>query len=121
MNHPASLFRALSSAWQFDAASAAVDTLAAELCARVAAQRHTVCLGLIRKEAVSKFYGLVYLLNGYGLVLRKRHRKGGDGVFVYAELKGPSPSEFAGAVVLEHRPQAVQEELAALPAFAEAA
>lgn len=108
MNHPVSLFRALSSAWQHDAVSPQVDTLAANLVAQVGASRHPLCVGLIRKEAVSKFYGLVYLLDGYGVTLRQRYRKGGDGVFVYAERRGEAPSEFAGAVVLEHRLEALE-------------
>jgi len=103
MNHPVSTFRALSSAFQHDAASAEVDILAADLSARVGSSAHPLCLGLIRKEAVRKFYGLVYLLDGYGLTLRQRHREGGEGVFIYAERKPEVPSEFAGAVVQARR------------------
>ncbi len=103
MNHPVSTFRALSSAFQQDAAGAQVETLAADLAARVGSSRHPLCVGLIRKEAVRKFYGLVYLLDGYGLTLRQRHREGGEGVFVYAERKEAAPSEFAGAVVYARR------------------
>lgn len=124
MNHPVPLFRALSSAWQHDAVAAEVDTLAAELSARVGASRYPLCLGLIRKEAVSTFYGLVYLLDGYGVTLRQRYRKGGDGVFFYAELKAPAPSDYAGAIVLEHRVTRLPEtehSTLRLPDFAEAA
>lgn len=103
MNHPVSTFRALSSAFQHDAASAEVDALAADLAARVGSSPHPLCLGLVRKEAVRKFYGLVYLLDGYGLTLRQRHREGGEGVFVYAERKSEVPSEFVGAVVQARR------------------
>ena len=99
MNYPARIFRDLSSVWQRDAASERVESLAAELAARVAAQG-TLCLGLIRAEAVPKHYGLVYLLDGYGILLRKRHRKEG-GVLVFAEVKQETTSEFAGAVVFE--------------------
>lgn len=99
MNHPVSTFRALSSAFQHDAAGSEVDLLAADLAARVGSSRHPLCVGLVHKDAVRKFYGLVYLLDGYGLTLRQRHREGGEGVFVYAERKEAAPSEFAGAVV----------------------
>lgn len=116
MNHPVSTFRALSSAFQHDAAGAEVDTLAADLAARVGSSRHPLCLGLVRKDAVRKFYGLVYLLDGYGLTLRQRHREGGEGVFVYAERKADVPSEFAGAVVAAHRAAPVYT-----PALAQAA
>ena len=99
MNYPARIFRDLSSVWQRDAASERVDALAAELTARVAAQG-TLCLGLIRAEAVPKYFGLVYFLDSYGVLLRKRHRKEG-GVLVFAEVKQEVESEFAGAVVFE--------------------
>lgn len=101
MNHPVSTFRALSSAFQHDAASADVDLWAADLAARVGANPYPLCVGLIHRDAVRKFYGLVYLLDGYGLTLRQRHRAGGEGVFVYAERKVNAPSEFEDAVVTE--------------------
>lgn len=101
MNHPASLFRDLSSAWHLDAAGERVDALAAELAAH-AARAGTLCLGLIEPEAVPRFYGLVFLLDSYGLTLRKRYRQRGDAVFVFVEPKGSAAaSEFAGAVVRE--------------------
>lgn len=103
MNHPVSTFRALSSAFQHDAASPQVETLAAELAARVGASDHPLCVGLIARDAVRKFYGLVYLLDGYGLTLRQRQRAGGEGVFVYAERNAAPPCEFEGAVVNERR------------------
>ncbi len=101
MNQPVSTFRALSSAFQHDAMGTDVDLYAAELAAQVGADPYPLLVGLIDKEAVRKFYGLVYLLDGYGLTLRQRHRAGGDGVFVYAERKADAPSEFDGAVVTE--------------------
>lgn len=103
MNHPVSTFRALSSAFQHDATSAQVETLAAELAARVGASSHPLCVGLIERAAVRKFYGLVYLLDSYGLTLRQRQRAGGAGVFVYAERNAAPPCEFEGAVVRERR------------------
>ena len=99
MNYPARIFRDLSSTWQQDAAAERVDILAAELTARVAAGG-TLCLGLIHAESVPKFFGLVYLLDTYGILLRKRHRKEG-GVLVFAEVKQAVESEFAGAAVFE--------------------
>ena len=99
MNYPARVFRDLSSTWQRDAASERVDLLAAELTSCVAAEG-PLCLGLIRAEAVPKFFGLVYLLDSCGVLLRKRHRKEG-GVLVFAEAKREVMSEFAGAVVYE--------------------
>ncbi len=99
MNYPARVFRDLSSTWQQDAASERIDILAAELTACVAAGG-TLCLGLIRAEAVPKFFGLVYLLDGYGILLRKRHRSEG-GVLVFAEVKQAVESEFVGAAVYE--------------------
>ena len=101
MHHPVSTFRALSSAFQHDAAGQTVDILAAELAAQVGRERHPLLIGLVHRDAVRKFYGLVYLLDGYGLTLRQRHRQQGDGVFVYAERKGDAYAEFDGAVVLE--------------------
>lgn len=123
MNYPVSLFRSLSSAWHHDAVSDQVDLLAADLAAHVGASRYPLLLGLVRKEAVSKLYGLVFLLDGYGLTLRQRYRKGGDGVFVYAERKAAAPSEYAGAVVLEHRLEQLPVDLERAPeyTYAEAA
>jgi len=121
MNYPVSTFRALSSAFQQDAASTEVDMLAADLAARVGSSRHPLCVGLVHKDAVRKFYGLVYLLDGYGLTLRQRHREGGEGVFVYAERKETVLSEFAGAVVHSHHETSAQETPALAPVLARAA
>lgn len=103
MNHPARVFRDLTSAWHQDAASERVDCLAAELAAAAANTKASLLLGLIEAEAVAKFYGLVFLLDSYGLILRKRYRQAGDGVYVYLDKRTLSQaSEFAGAVVHEH-------------------
>lgn len=103
MNHPVSTFRALSSAFQYNAASDEVERLAADFAAQVGSSSHALCVSLVHKEAVRKFYGLVYLLDGYGLTLRQRQREGGEGVFVYAERKADAVSEFEDAVVSERR------------------
>lgn len=116
MNHPVSTFRALSSAFQYDAASDAVEELAADFAAQVAREPYSLCVGLVRRDAVRKLYGLVYLLDGYGLTLRQRQREGGEGVFVYAERKLEPVSEFIDAVVSEHR---VSTDL--VPVYAQAA
>ncbi len=113
MNYPACVFRDLSSAWHLDAASENVDILAAELAAQIAHTTKPLLLGLIKPEAVAKFYGLVFLLDSYGLLLRKRHREGSDGVYVYLERRPESAvSEFVGAVVLEKSLTPVLPELA---------
>ncbi len=113
MNYPACVFRDLSSAWHVDAASERVDILAAELAAQTAQAEGPLLVGLIKSEAVSKFYGLVYLLDSYGLLLRKRHRGESDGVYVYLERRPESvTSEFAGAVVVEKSLEPVLPELA---------
>lgn len=113
MNHPALLFRDLTSAWQQDAASERVEVLAAELAASVAAFAGSTCLGLIRPEAVPKFFGLVYFLDGYGLVLRKRYRTHADAVFVYLDKKTPAiPQEHCGVVTEVAAPEREAEVLA---------
>ena len=100
-NHPARVFRDLTSSFQQDAGGERVDALAAELASCVAAARGSLCLGLVYKETVPKLYGLVFLLDGYGLLLRQRYREQGDGVFVFLDRKGDVASEFAGSVVVE--------------------
>lgn len=107
-NDASALFRALAAAWASDAADHRVDVLASELAARVARAPGPLCLGLITRESVPRYYGLVFLLDGFGVCLRKRHRQDGRSVFVFAEPKGSAPSEHAGAVVRER-------ERAALP------
>ena len=75
MNYPARLFRDLLSTWHNDCASHRVDSLAAELAARAGRADAAVCLGLIQKEAIASLFGLTYLLDSYGLVLRQRYRQ----------------------------------------------
>lgn len=108
-NDASALFRDLAAAWDMDAAGHRVDVLASELAALVARAPGPLCLGLITREAVPRYYGLVFLLDGYGVCLRKRHRKDGRSVFVFAEPKGNAPSEHAGTVVRELEPSALPQ------------
>jgi hypothetical protein len=103
VNHAAATFRTLLSAWHQDAADERVDALAAELAAAVAPSPAPLCLGLIHKEVVPRLFGLVFLLDGYGLLLRQRYRQQGDGVFVFLERRPEAAHEFAGATVLARR------------------
>jgi hypothetical protein len=104
MNHPAHVFRDLLGSWHRDSADERVDVLAAELAACVAATPGALCLGLLRKDAVPKLFGL---LDGYGLLLRQRYRQQGDGVFVFAERKAEVASEFTGQVREMRQPYAL--------------
>jgi len=101
MNYPARIFRDLTSTWHQDAANERVDRLAAELAAQMADKKGSLCLGLVQKEAIATFHGLVFLLDSFGLMLRQRYREQGDGVFVFLDRKEGVESEFAGAVVHE--------------------
>jgi hypothetical protein len=87
VNEPAQLFRQLFNTWHVDAAGPYVDTLVAELTVHVAGAHGPLCLGLVRKKAVPQFYGLVYLLDAYGMVLRKRYRQDGESVMIFIEAK----------------------------------
>ncbi len=102
MNYPARVFRDLLSTWHFNALSDRIESLAAELVSEVVLAKTSVCLGLMEKEALPKLFGLTYLLDGYGLILRQRYREKGDGIFVFADLKQESMSEFQGNTVIEH-------------------
>ncbi|MCA9836356.1 MAG: hypothetical protein KC422_05555 [Trueperaceae bacterium] len=101
MNYPARVFRDLLSTWHFDVTSDRIESLAAELTSQVAASQSSLCLGLLEKEALPKLFGLTFLLDGYGLILRQRYREQGDGIFVFADIKQESQSEFNGNSVFE--------------------
>ena len=103
MNQPASTFRTLDQAFNREAASQQVDALAAELAAQVGASRGPLLLALLRKEAVPRTFGLVFLLDAYGLVLRHRYRRDGQSAFLFVERKPEAASAFAGTVVRERR------------------
>jgi hypothetical protein len=106
MNKTAQVFRDLLANWQHDAASPQIDTFAAELVAHVAKHGST-CVGLMQTSSIPKLFGLIYFLDGYGLLLRQRYRDQRDGIFVYLDRKQDVVSEFAGSVVSER--QSVQE------------
>jgi hypothetical protein len=116
MNKTAQVFRDLLSRWQHDAASPQIDTFAAELVAQVAKNGST-CVGLMQTSSIPKLFGLIYFLDGYGLLLRQRYRDQRDGIFVYLDRKQEVMSEFAGSVVSER--SSVQEPV--WPEFARAA
>jgi hypothetical protein len=101
MNHAAALFRNLLFNWQNDASSQNVEVLAAELSAQVASSSASLCVGLMDTQSIPKLFGLIYFLDGYGLLLRQRYRQQRDGVFVYIDRKGEPESEFAGRYVNE--------------------
>lgn len=102
-NSTAQVFRNLFSTWQQDAASPKVDALAAELTAHIA-KDGSVCVGLMQVSSIPKLFGLIYFLDGYGLLLRQRYRDQRDGIFVYVDRKNEAVSEFAGSVVKERVP-----------------
>lgn len=116
-NPTAQVFRNLFATWQQDAASPKVDALAAELTAFVA-KEGSVCVGLMQVSSIPKLFGLIYFLDGYGLLLRQRYRDQRDGIFVYIDRKNEVTSEFAGSVVRERVPA---QEQASWPEFAKAA
>jgi hypothetical protein len=116
-NQTAQVFRNLFAIWQQDAASSKVDALAAELTAHIA-KDGSVCVGLMQTSSVPKLFGLIYFLDGYGLLLRQRYRDQRDGIFVYVDRKSDVVSEFAGSVVRERVPA---REQASWPEFARAA
>lgn len=101
MNYPARVFRDLLSTWHHDVMSERIESLAAELSNEVSSARSSLCLGLMDKEALPKLFGLTYLLDSYGLILRQRYRKQGDGIFVFVDQKQDSMSEFEGNTVVE--------------------
>lgn len=99
MNRAARTFERLEQLWEIDAASSEVDILAAELAAQTAHGRRLV--DIRPKDTISKLFGLVFLLDTYGLILTQKYRDQRDGVYVWLELKKPDVSEFEGAVVVE--------------------
>ena len=115
MNTPARLFRDLLSTWQRDASSERVDCLAAELAAQAARTPSSLCLGIMESDSIKSLFGLIYLLDGYGLILRQRYREQRDGVFIFLDRKREPVSEFTGGLVHE------LEDMSPLPEFAKAA
>ncbi len=103
MNYPARVFRDLLSSWHYNSSSPRIDILAAELTTEVVNARTSLCLGLMEKEALPKLFGLSYVLNDYGLILRQRYRKQNDGIFIFVDQKQNIHQEFKGNIVKEKR------------------
>jgi hypothetical protein len=101
MNNAATIFRDLLTTWQHDASSERVETLAAELSSQVASSHTSLCVGLMNTQSIPSLFGLIYFLDGYGLLLRQRYRQKRDGVFIYVDRKAETPSEFSGRQVQE--------------------
>jgi hypothetical protein len=72
-------------------------------------------------SSIPKLFGLIYFLDGYGLLLRQRYREQRDGIFVYVDRKHEVVSEFAGSVVQERTTPSEHDVAAAWPEFAQAA
>ena len=100
MNRAARTFRRLEQLWHLDAASPEVDILAAELASTVA--EGPWCVAVRPKGNVSSLYGLVFLLDTYGLILSQRCRED-DTVLVSVEAAPDRVSEFEGFAVTEVR------------------
>jgi hypothetical protein len=101
MNNAATVFRDLLTTWQHDASSERVEALAAELGSYVAASNASLCVGLMSTQSIPTLFGLIYFLDGYGLLLRQRYRQQRDGVFIYIDCKSEAPNEFTGNYVQE--------------------
>lgn len=106
MNRAARTFEQLEQLFHVDASSPQVEVLAADLAAQAAHGRRLI--DIRPKTSVCKLYGLVFLLDGYGLILSQKYRKHDDQVYVWLELKRNNVSEFAGAVVVEKSVEPVQ-------------
>ena len=114
-NVPARLFRELQTVWHLDATHHRIDVLASELAAQVGRAPAPLCLGLIRKEAIPRVFGLVFLLDGFGLTLRQRYRDDRASAYLFLERKGEVPSEYAGATVREVGRESAPEVEVELP------
>ncbi len=101
MNNAATLFRDLLTTWQHDASSERVETLAAELSSQITTSDTSLCVGLMNTHSIPSLFGLIYFLDGYGLLLRQRYRQQRDGVFIYIDRKTENPNEFIGNKVQE--------------------
>lgn len=103
-NHVSPLFRELFETFHQDAADPRVEELCADIAARVGAEHHSVCAGIVRPEQVPHYYGLACLLTHYGIASHQQGRPAGDGSFVFLGVAQDEPSEFEGATLRE-RPQ----------------
>ncbi len=97
-NRSASLFGELHRTFNRDTNAPEIETIAANLAASIAAEPHTVCLGIFAKDEVRKIYGLTHLCSQYGVTLRSKRRQDGW-VLIYGEIEPPVETQFMGAVV----------------------
>lgn len=96
LNKPSTLFKQMLSNWHFDVISEQTDDSIFNFVAEMANHKDSVCVGLMEKAAIPRLYGLTFILDGYGLILRQRYREQGDGVFVFVDHKTDELSEFDG-------------------------
>jgi predicted metal-binding protein len=101
MNNAATIFRDLLNTWQHDASSEHIESLAAELSSCVASTDTSLCVALMNTQSIPSLFGLIYFLDGYGLLLRQRYRQKRDGVFIYVDRKVEVAHEFTGSYVQE--------------------
>lgn len=101
MNNAAIIFRDLLNTWQQDASSERVETLAAELSSYLASTNTSLCVALMNTQSIPSLFGLIYFLDGYGLLLHQRYRQQRDGVFIYVDRKAEVTHEFTGNYVQE--------------------
>jgi|GEM_PF-6358096 len=92
MNHPAVLFRRLSSLWRFDSGHPHLEALAADLAASLAEEPAQRCIGLVAPESARQLRGLADLLTDYGFALDFRYRQRRDAIFVFADRTHPVTS-----------------------------
>lgn len=110
MNHPARLLSQMLSTWHQDTTAPHLEALAAELTTEAVNTKGSLCVGLFKKDFQPRLFGLAYFLDSYGLIMRQRFRKQGDGFFVFIDLKPESKeSEFKGNTVTEQKLEPLAE------------
>lgn len=87
MNHPALIFRRLSTVWRRDTADEALEGLAADFAARVAAAGGFVCVALLAPRELAALCGLAGLLYRYRLSLYCQRRRHDDRMYLFARLE----------------------------------
>lgn len=96
---PPQLFRALLSVWRINPTNPSVDLYARELIAHLADQKH-LCLGIIRRDALPKLFGLVYYIERYGVTLSSTYRQD-DTITLYLTRPRILRQDYAKSVVVE--------------------